>query len=161
VSAQLTSESGLQAPRRVLLIQPDTHALSRDSQALQGGGYQVVPAETALDGLKRLYEDPPQLVIVAEQLGAMNGYQLSRLIKHDLAIKHIPVVMIGQSNSSLHKYWQFQAGLDGFIEADEHTNTYDPQALCEQADALLGIYESMDQRCITPQAAKVTLFKID
>ena len=57
----------------ILLIEKDAALALKIAAALEEAGYQVVKANSALDGLKKLYEVYPDLVILARELPMLYG----------------------------------------------------------------------------------------
>jgi twitching motility two-component system response regulator PilG len=81
-------------PATVLVIDdsPTVHKLVRAS--LAPAGFQIVTAADGIDGLSRLKELRPVLILLDITMPGMDGYQVCKVIKANPATAGIPVVML-------------------------------------------------------------------
>ena len=57
-------------------------------------GYEVTVAEDGMDGLYKVNEVMPDLIISDVEMPKMSGYEFCRTVKADDALKHIPFVLL-------------------------------------------------------------------
>ena len=64
------------------------------STVLKTSGYSPVPARNAIEGLQKVRESPPDLVIMDVMMPKAGGVTMFRELKSDERLKHIPVIML-------------------------------------------------------------------
>jgi len=57
-------------------------------------GHIPYQAENGLDALEKIYDHPPDLILMDIIMPKMDGYQLLERLKQDQSLRHIPVIMI-------------------------------------------------------------------
>lgn len=79
---------------RVLVV--DDNEINRDmlSRRLVRQGYTPFTAQNGREALERLRAEPFDLVLLDILMPEMNGYQVLDQLKGDVALRHIPVIMI-------------------------------------------------------------------
>ncbi len=79
---------------RILLV--EDNELNRDmlSRRLRRAGYEVVCAEDGPQGVRMAGETMPDLVLMDVALGAMDGWEATRLIHAHAALRATPVIAI-------------------------------------------------------------------
>ena len=81
-------------PKRVLVIDDDQNTVRFLTVALQQNGYDAVGAYDGEEGLKKLQEAKPDLVVLDVMIPKRTGFTLfKQLRKHD-SYKDIPVIMV-------------------------------------------------------------------
>ena len=78
-------------------------------------GHEVLEADNAEDGLKLVREQSPQLVLMDVVLPGMSGFQATRAMARDAAIKHIPVVIVSTKAMETDKAWGLRQGAADYI----------------------------------------------
>ena len=83
--------------------------------AILKGRYEVIPAETAEEGLEAARHTMPDLILMDIQLPGMDGLAATRVLKSDEALRVIPVIaltsfaMVGDREKAL------AAGCDDYL----------------------------------------------
>ena len=74
----------------------DDNEMNRDllSRRLRRDGHTVLIAEHGRQALDRLAEQPFDLVLLDIMMPELTGYEVLEIMKKDVALQHIPVVMI-------------------------------------------------------------------
>jgi DNA-binding response OmpR family regulator len=92
------SASTFRATRRVLIIDDDSDFLASTAALLEAHGYAVSQATTGREGLKRMMDEHPDLVIVDVMMEHdWAGYEVNEAIKFAPGfecVRHVPVVMV-------------------------------------------------------------------
>ncbi len=96
-------------------------------------GYRVVTASDGLDGLERVKEESPDLVLLDVMMPRMDGFEVTRRLKSDPATKEIPVVLLSAKAQSTDLQVGLDAGADDYV-----TKPFDPLELLDKVAALLG-----------------------
>ncbi len=98
-----------------------------DSQTVRSGflvtlteaGHTVLEAQNGIEALKTLKMKKVDLVLLDIQMPEMNGFELLRMVKNDLEVKHIPILCITNLHTKLedvHKLMEL--GASGHIKKD-------------------------------------------
>ncbi len=103
-------------------------------------GYQVATAATGEEGLKRLAEQRPDLVLLDIMMPGMNGYEVCRAIRADPAHAVLPVVMITSLDPMQERIKGLEAGADDFL-----TKPINQPELLARVRSLLRIKTLYDQ----------------
>ena len=99
-----------------ILIADDSPVLRMAvTKLLEPEGYTVVAAEDGVEGIKKFYEEKPDLVLLDVQMPKLNGYVVCRLIKEDPTAAGIPVLILTVRNSAEDRYWGAKSGADGYL----------------------------------------------
>lgn len=110
--------------------------------ALQGEleemGYRVIRSNSALEAFCAFYRQIPDLVITEYSLPIMNGFQLCRCLKNDLVARYTPVILLGQPEEHIERYWSYKVGLDSFLDQDVPC-----AVLGQEVTNILQIYEKL------------------
>ncbi|MFH1032797.1 MAG: response regulator transcription factor [Chloroflexota bacterium] len=110
----------------ILLIEEDYKLALKIEAALEEAGYQVVKANSALDGLKRLYESYPDLVILARELPMLHGEEPCLRIRQ---ASYLPIIVLGSQNEAA---GILELGADAFM-----VKPPDPNELVARVHSLL------------------------
>lgn len=85
---------------RVLVVEDEANIRKFMAMNLTVRGYKVIEAGTATDGLDRLRDSSPAIVLLDIKLPDMTGWDVLRIMAADEAISKIPVVVITASAGS-------------------------------------------------------------
>lgn len=87
--------------RKILVIDDERDILDLVVPPLVREGYQVGTSMSGQDGLRRVREEHPDLVILDVMLPDLDGIEVCRALKWDSATRGIPVVMVtGKADES-------------------------------------------------------------
>ncbi|BBL34937.1 phosphate regulon transcriptional regulatory [Nitrosomonas stercoris] len=90
----------------------DRHIIS---SILIQNGYQVDIAESGEEGVAKIKEINPDLILMDVVMPGMNGYQATRLIARDSATAHIPVILCTTKDQPTDKIWGLRQGAQDYI----------------------------------------------
>ena len=110
--------------KRILVVedQEDNRRIIRD--LLSASGYQLVEATTGEDGLKLATSAKPDLILMDIQLPGMDGYEVTRRIKANPQLAHIPIIVVTSYALSGDDKKAFEAGCNGYV-----TKPFSPRVL--------------------------------
>jgi two-component system, cell cycle response regulator DivK len=110
--------------RRILVVEDheDNRQILRD--LLANAGYEMIEAENCGQGLMAAAKYRPDLILMDIQLPILDGYQATRRLKADPALKAIPIIVITSYALSGDDEKAFAAGCDAYV-----SKPYDPIAL--------------------------------
>ena len=101
--------------KTILAADDSAVALALLSRLFKSAGYQVVTAADGIEAVQRAYGDAPDLIVLDITMPRMNGYQACRLLKHDPAVAHIPVIILTGADSRGTEFWSLHTGADAFL----------------------------------------------
>lgn len=110
--------------KRVLVVEDeeDNRRIVRD--LLTSVGYEIIEAVTGEDGVTAAETHVPDLILMDIQLPGLNGYEATRRIKADPALRHIPIIVVTSYALSGDDIKAFEAGCDAYI-----SKPFSPRAL--------------------------------
>ncbi|MBU0506787.1 MAG: response regulator [bacterium] len=78
---------------KILIVEDEEDLVDLLKLSLEGTGFEVHAAHDGEEGLKKVKEILPDLVILDVMLPKMTGYEVCRKLKSDEAVQHIPVLI--------------------------------------------------------------------
>ncbi len=104
------------ARRRSVLIAEDS-VTSRTllKNILEAAGYAVQTAVDGQEALALLREHTFDAVVSDVEMPRMNGFELTRTIRQEEKLKHVPVVLVTSLDSREHREQGLEAGADAYI----------------------------------------------
>ncbi|HHA2765322.1 TPA: response regulator [Stenotrophomonas maltophilia] len=100
---------------RIVLIEDSPTDRAVFTQWLRRAGHEVLEADNAEDGLQLVRDQVPQLVLIDVVLPGMSGFQATRAMARDAAIKHIPVIIVSTKAMETDKAWGLRQGAADYI----------------------------------------------
>ena len=92
------TDQGSPAPRaagkRILIVEDNELNMKLFEDLLQAHGYSIYSTKDGLDALRLAREHMPDLVLMDTQLPESSGLEVTRMMKADPALRHIPVVAV-------------------------------------------------------------------
>ncbi len=86
-------------------------------------GHKVIAVNNGLDAVRQAYKLNPDLIILDVDMPKMTGYQACRILKEDLATKHIPIIILTARDQQIDRFWGLMIGANDYQVKDlEQTN---------------------------------------
>src|SRR3954469_7058982 len=110
--------------KRILIVedQEDNRRIVHD--LLSASGYELIEATTGEDGLKQAAVEKPDLILMDIQLPGMDGYEVTRRIKANPQLTHIPIIVVTSYALSGDDKKAVEAGVNGHV-----TKPFSPRVL--------------------------------
>jgi two-component system cell cycle response regulator DivK len=110
--------------KRILVVddQPDNRQIIRD--LLSTTDYELTEAENGDQALAAVAEQRPDLILMDIQLPIMDGYEATRRIKADPALRSIPIIAVTSYALGGEEQKARAAGCDGYV-----TKPFSPRQL--------------------------------
>jgi two-component system, cell cycle response regulator DivK len=110
--------------KRILVVedQEDNRRILRD--LLTNAGFEIVQAENGREALTAAARERPDLILMDLQLPLLDGYEATRRIKADPALRAIPIIVVTSYALSGDETKARAAGCDAYV-----TKPYSPRAL--------------------------------
>ena len=101
--------------KRILLVedQEDARRIIRD--LLAANGYALIEATTGEEGLALAERERPDLILMDIQLPGLDGYEVTRRIKGNAALRHIPIIAVTSYALSGDDQKAAGAGCDAYV----------------------------------------------
>ena len=101
--------------KRILAIE-DHEENRRILRLLLGSaGYEMIEAVTGEDGVTMAEKEHPDLILMDIQLPGLDGYEATRRIKGNPALRHIPIIVVTSYALSGDDVKAFEAGCDAYV----------------------------------------------
>ena len=101
--------------KRILVVedQEDNRQIIRDM--LAGTDYEIIEAENGEEALAAVAKQRPDLILMDVQLPIMDGYEATRRIKADPALRSIPIIAVTSYALSGEDKRARAAGCDDYV----------------------------------------------
>ncbi|MDR2876781.1 MAG: response regulator, partial [Chromatiales bacterium] len=99
----------------ILIVDDDRSTRMSMRDILKQEGYQIIEAEDGKNALELCGAHPPDLILMDANMPVMDGFTTCRLIKHQKALAHIPVLIVTglEDESSIER--AFAAGATDYV----------------------------------------------
>jgi two-component system, cell cycle response regulator len=137
------SGNGAAAPVRILVVDdlPDNVEILR--ARLASRGYDIATASNGDEALAAVKNDPPHLILCDVMMPGIDGYEVSRRIKHDFAtgaLPFIPIILVTALSQTEDIVQGLNVGADDYI-----AKPYNFQELEARVRAMLRIKRLQDE----------------
>ncbi len=101
--------------KRILVVEDheENRRIVRD--LLTASGYEMIEALTGEDGVRLAESERPDLILMDIQLPGIDGYETTRRIKGNPALRHIPIIAVTSYALSGDDQKAFQSGCDAYV----------------------------------------------
>jgi two-component system alkaline phosphatase synthesis response regulator PhoP len=120
------------SPTKIIVIEDETDILEVISYNLSREGFKVITATDGKDGLRKIIDQSPDLVILDLMLPGVDGIDLCRRIKADPLTRRIPVVMVTAKGEESDVVLGLGVGADDYI-----SKPFSPKELIARVKAVL------------------------
>lgn len=117
---------------KILIIDDDLDTLRLVGLMLQRQGYKITAATSGQQGLEKVLEEPPNLVLLDVMMPEMDGYEVARQLRANPQTAKIPILMFTAKTQLDDKVAGFEVGADDYLTKPTH-----PSELQSHVKALL------------------------
>lgn len=101
---------------RIVMVVDDSLTVRKiTSRLLEREDYQVLTAKDGVDALEQIKETLPDVMLVDIEMPRMDGFDLTRNIRHDPRTAGIPIIIISSRTAEKHRSRAKQLGADDFL----------------------------------------------
>jgi CheY-like chemotaxis protein len=100
---------------KVLVVEDDLLSMELVTDLLEVAGYEVLPAETAEEGIEIAIAGAPAIILMDIRLPGIDGLTATAILKDDPRTTHIPVVALTASTMRGDERKCLEAGCTGYI----------------------------------------------
>lgn len=109
--------------RRAVVVDDDPAVVWFLSGLLRTSGVEVAEAHDGLSAREMVFEGTPDLVISDVLMPGMDGFELCRAIKRDVAVRDVPVILLSWKEDLLQRVRELGAGADGYMRKEAAAST--------------------------------------
>ena len=117
---------------RVLVVEDDKDIAELIGHYLQRAGHAVEIAGSGTVGLRRVKEEPPDLLVLDLMLPGMDGLLVCQTLRSDPATAAIPIIMLTARGEEAERVTGLELGADDYV-----TKPFSPRELTARVAALL------------------------
>src|SRR5215831_4621625 len=119
--------------RRILVVEDNEENRNIMRDLLDSAGYEMIEALTGEDGVTLAERERPDLILMDIQLPGLDGYEATRRIKANPALRPIPIIAVTSYALSGDDQKALAAGCDAYV-----TKPFSPRALLGKIREYLG-----------------------
>lgn len=120
------------AKKRILVIEDESDLVQALEIRLRYAGYDLLIASDGEEGLDKVRQEKPDLIILDLVLPKMNGYKVCSLLKGDTRYSKIPIIMLTAMAQEFDRKMGEGVGAQAYI-----TKPFDHQVLLGTIKELL------------------------
>ncbi len=105
---------------KILIIDDDIDTLKLVGLMLERQGYEIAVANNGALGLNKAAVESPELILLDVMMPDLDGYEVTRRIRNDPSLAHIPVIMFTAKTMVDDKVAGFEAGVDDYLTKPTH-----------------------------------------
>lgn len=137
------------SPKRVLVVDDEEGILELVEYHLRRAGFEVVLAQTGIEGYRLATHAEPDIVILDLMLPDMDGFEVCRRIRRH---NDVPVLMLTARTDDIDKIVGLEIGADDYV-----TKPFNPRELVARVRALLrrsgGVADAPSDRLVFGELA--------
>jgi two-component system response regulator VicR len=122
------------SPATILCIEDEPEMIDLVQLMLERSGYRVVGAHGGEEGLARIRQEKPDLVLLDLMMPGVDGWQVYQQLQADAALEDIPVIVVTAKAEEIDKV----LGLHIAQVADYIVKPFGAQQLLESIHRILG-----------------------
>ncbi len=107
--------SGGDESRPIILVVEDIADVREFIRMSLGNQYLILEATNGKEGLAKVLEEEPDLIISDVMMPVMDGLEMTRQLKTDMKTCHIPIILLTAKATLEHKLEGLEEGADSYI----------------------------------------------
>ena len=123
--------------QKILIVDDEPHIrmlIGQNLEELEDEGVDFFTAENGEQALEIIHEENPRLVFLDVMMPKMNGMEVCRRVKKELALDHVYVILLTAKGQELDRQKGQEVGADLYM-----TKPFDPEVLLSKAREVLGL----------------------
>ncbi|GGM84628.1 hybrid sensor histidine kinase/response regulator [Dyadobacter beijingensis] len=140
-AAAVMNDAVADTQRNTILVIEDNDELRAFISELFEGEFNTLTAENGLRGLELARAHIPDVIVSDVMMPEMNGLELCRRVKSDIATAHIPVILLTARTHSEQIIEGLEVGADDYL-----MKPFDPRVITLKINNLLRLRDDMKER---------------
>ena len=123
--------------QKILIVDDEPHIrmlIGQTLEELEDEGVDFFTAENGEQALEIINEENPQLVFLDVMMPKLNGMEVCRRVKKELALNDVYVILLTAKGQELDRQKGQEVGADLYL-----TKPFDPEILLSKAREVLGL----------------------
>ena len=120
--------------RKILLVEDEEIMISLLQRKLKNEGYEVDVAQDGEEGLEKIKETKPDLILLDIMMPKMGGFEMMEKMRDDPDLKKIPVVIISNSGQPVELDRARELGAKDWLIKTE----FDPKEVIDKVKKQIG-----------------------
>ena len=100
---------------KVLVIEDEETLLHNLADKLRAEGFTVTTATEGESGLEKIRSEIPDSIVLDIMLPGLDGLSICRMVRHDTATSHIPIIMLTARGTEVDKIVGLESGADDYV----------------------------------------------
>ncbi len=100
---------------KILIVDDDERNRLLFKVILKKEGYETIEAENGEEGIKKVLEEKPDVILMDVMMPVMDGFTATKKLKSDDRTKHIPVIILTALNEREEKLKGIESGANDFL----------------------------------------------
>jgi len=109
---------------KIMVVDDEADVIDMLVINLRAAGFQVIAVEDGATALAKARTESPSLIILDLMLPKMPGLEICKVLKSDVATRHIPVIMLTAKAEEVDKIVGLELGADDYV-----TKPFSPREL--------------------------------
>ena len=122
----------MMAKGKILVVDDDKEVVRLMRAYLENAGYEVLYAYNGEAAVHNLRREKPDLLLLDLMLPDRDGYDITRLVRSDAALAHIPIIILTARVDDTDKIIGLELGADDYV-----TKPYNPREVVARVRARL------------------------
>jgi DNA-binding response OmpR family regulator len=124
--------------KKILVVEDDPTSKKFLELILQKEGYQVTTASNGLEGLRKVSEELPNLLILDVMLPGIDGFEISHRIRNESKTALLPIILMSAKMQASDQDTAMKVKANAFL-----SKPIDRQVLLEKISELLGVEKNL------------------
>jgi DNA-binding response OmpR family regulator len=100
---------------KIMIVDDEADVIDMLVINLRAAGFQVITVEDGAAALAKARNESPSLIILDLMLPKMPGLEICKVLKSDVATRHIPVIMLTAKAEEVDKIVGLELGADDYV----------------------------------------------
>jgi len=114
VAPAAVEETGITVPT-VMIVDDSLTVRKITGRLLAREGYHVLTARDGVDAVEQLQDIVPDIMLVDIEMPRMDGFDLTRAVRGDPRLRHIPIIMITSRTAERHRAYAKEIGVNVYL----------------------------------------------
>jgi two-component system alkaline phosphatase synthesis response regulator PhoP len=123
--------------QKILIVDDEAHIrmlIEQTLEELEDDGVKFLIAENGEEALELITQEKPQLVFLDVMMPKMNGMEVCRRVKKELALPGIYIILLTAKGQEVDRLKGQEVGADVYM-----TKPFDPEAILNKAREVLAL----------------------
>ncbi|MFW5691218.1 MAG: response regulator transcription factor [Chloroflexota bacterium] len=100
---------------KILVVEDEETLLHNLADKLRAEGFTVITVSDGESGLQSIRTEVPDLIVLDIMLPGLDGLSICRMVRHDAATAHIPIIMLTARGTEVDKIVGLESGADDYV----------------------------------------------